>query len=237
MKSESHMYAAAKTWSPFKGCKFDCAYCIPSFQQQAKRQKHLCSKCYAYTPHTHPDRLGKIPSSEIVFVCGNGDLSFCKSSFVKRIIQAIKDKGGNQTFYLQSKEPKCFKPFLKMLPKNVILVTTLETNRDKGYRKISKAPRPSKRFKQFKALKYPRKVVTIEPVLDFDVEIFSKWIKRIKPEYVWLGFNSRDKQVSLPEPSPEKMAAFVKAVSKAKIPIKGKHLRGLKIPGVVATQG
>ena len=31
----SKMYAEAVTWNPFKGCKFDCSYCKPSFQQQA----------------------------------------------------------------------------------------------------------------------------------------------------------------------------------------------------------
>ena len=77
MTTTSNMYAAAKTWSPFKGCKFDCTYCMPSFQLQAKRQKHLCSSCYNYVPHCHPERLAKIPSAEIVFVAGNGDIAFC----------------------------------------------------------------------------------------------------------------------------------------------------------------
>jgi hypothetical protein len=42
--TKSNMYADAKTWNPFKGCRFDCTYCVPSFQRQAKRQMHLCSK-------------------------------------------------------------------------------------------------------------------------------------------------------------------------------------------------
>ncbi len=46
----SNMYAGAKTWNPFKGCQFDCTYCVPSFQRQAKRQLHNCQKCYGYTP-------------------------------------------------------------------------------------------------------------------------------------------------------------------------------------------
>ena len=246
-KSTSNMYANAKTWNPFKGCEFDCVYCVPSFQLQSKRQKQNCLKCYSYTPHAHPERLSlsQIPSSDIVFVCGNSDLSFCKPEFIPQIIEAIKSKSDNrrragknvQTFFLQSKQPECFKPFLSTLPENVILVTTLETNRDKDYAKYSKAPPPSKRYKQFLALDYPRKIVTIEPVMDFDVDIFSDSICRINPEYVWLGFNSRDKQVHLPEPTPEKMEAFAKAVSSQGIKIKGKHLRGLKLTGVEVTQG
>ena len=200
--TKGNMYEDAETWNPFKGCKFDCTYCGPSFQKQAKRQKHNCMKCYRYVPHFHPDRLSPIPSSKIVFACGNADVSFCEPEHMYQIINRIKkhNERTNKTFYLQSKEPSCLEPFLSLLPKNVVLLTTLETNRDKGYDKISKAPVPSKRYRQFLALKYPRKVVTIEPMIDFDVQPFAKWIIKIKPEYVWLGFNSKVKSVSLPEP-------------------------------------
>ena len=44
----SRMYARAKTWNPLKGCLFNCPYCRPSFQRQAKRQKQCCVKCYSY---------------------------------------------------------------------------------------------------------------------------------------------------------------------------------------------
>ena len=54
MSGRSNMYAEAKTWNPFKGCEFDCSYCVPSFQLQAKRQMHRCDACYRYIPHCHP---------------------------------------------------------------------------------------------------------------------------------------------------------------------------------------
>lgn len=74
----TYMYEDTKTWNPFKGCKFDCIYCKKSFQLQAKRQKNRCMKCYNYEPHFHPERLNKIPKADLVFACGNGDISFCK---------------------------------------------------------------------------------------------------------------------------------------------------------------
>lgn len=86
------------------------------------------------------------------------------------------------------------------------------------------------RYEQFQALDYPRKVVTIEPVLDFDVEEFSQWICGLKPEYVWLGFNSRPKSVELPEPSLEKVADFMQVLTREGIPVQGKKLRGLEVP-------
>jgi hypothetical protein len=232
----TNMYAGTQTWSPFKGCKFACTYCVPSFQQQAKRQKHNCGDCYSFVPHQHPDRLSKIPNAKIVFVCGNGDVAFCPASAMSDIIAAINCRAAkrpDQTFYLQTKQPECLAPFLGRLPKSAVLVTTLETNRDEGYRKVSQAPVPSERFRQFLALDYPRKVVTIEPVMDFDLDEFVSWIVRIRPEYVWLGYNSRPKSVQLLEPTAEKMQAFAAELVAAGIEVRGKKLpETLELPGV-----
>jgi len=228
-----HMYDNAKTWNPFKGCLFNCIYCKPSFQAQAKRQKQRCMNCYNYVPHIHEDRLGKIPPAEIVFVCGNSDISFCDPVFTRRIINAIKHHNircPDKTYFFQSKKPEYFAQFLTEFPENVILLTTLETNRDEGYGKIAEAPLPSDRYRQLLNLDYPRKVVTIEPVLDFDLEIFSRWVLDLAPEYVWVGYNSRPKQVNLPEPSKDKLLRFITILHKNGIKIKGKDLRGLVLP-------
>ena len=109
-------------------------------------------------------------------------------------------------------------------------MTTLETNRDEGYRKISKAPRPSVRYQQFKALDYPRKVVTIEPVMDFDLRVFGGWIRSLRPEYVWLGLNSKPESVTIPEPALDKVKKLMEMVTLAGIEIRGKELRGLELP-------
>jgi hypothetical protein len=238
MKLNTNMYGNAKTWNPFKGCRFGCSYCIPSFQLQAKRQLHNCKPCYDYVPHFHPERLRQIPASAIVFVCGNGDLAFATSSQRQAIIDSIADWNrkhprSDRMFYLQSKQPRCFRPHLESLPENVILVTTLETNRDVGYEVVStKAPLPSARYQDFLELIYPRKIVTVEPVMDFDVDIFASWITNIGPELVYLGLNSRSTP-DLPEPSPSKLTEFTMAISSAGIPFIGKTLRNLVLPGVV----
>ena len=70
-------------------------------------------------------------------------------------------------------------------------------------------------------------MVTIEPVLDFDLDVFVDWIKSINPEYVWLGYNSRPKQVQMPEPDEKKMVRFIIELKNNNIPIKGKELRNL----------
>ena len=245
-----HMYQDAKTWSPFKGCTFDCSYCKKSFQAQAKRQKHNCGKCGDYRPHQHPERLGegRIPKSQIVFVCGNSDISMIPEGYMYRILSAIKDridknraKGKVQTFYLQSKSPSCmakYLPTLKGYEKEIVCVTTLETNRDAGYSAISKATKPSIRYEQFKNLQWERKIITIEPAIAFDVDTFADWILSIKPEAIWLGYNSRTWDEDVEEPTPEEMYDLADRCIKAGIVVKGKSLRNIKMPeGTILTQG
>jgi hypothetical protein len=219
MTQSSNMYADAKSWNPAMGCRFGCVYCVPTFQAQAKRQKQRCHRCYDFVPHCHQDRLSRpLPSARIIFVCGYSDISFCPVSFVR---------SPHRTYYFQSKRPACFEPFLREFPGNVILLTTLETNRDSGYGLVSQAPPPSERYQQFKALDYPRKVFTLEPIMDFDPFTFARWIIELSPEYVWLGFNSRPLSVTLPEPSPEKLRKFMTQLVDGGIEIRGKNLRGL----------
>jgi hypothetical protein len=72
-----------------------------------------------------------------------------------------------RTFLIQSKNPRIFNDY--RFPRNVLLGTTIETNRDNLYEEISKAPLPSQRYKAMLKLEHPRKIVTIKPILDFDV--------------------------------------------------------------------
>jgi hypothetical protein len=231
------MYVGARTWNPFVGCEFDCIYCTPTFKAQAKRQRANCQHCYDYTPHFHSVRLDRIPNSEIVFVAAAGDISFCPRERTRDILEAIHrrnrrqtglpNRPGWQTYYLQSKRPEYFAGLEPLLPRNVVLVTTLETNRNDGYEEISKAPPPSERYAQFAALEWPRKVVTIEPLLDFDPDDFASALRLLRPEYVWIGFNSRPRAVELPEPSERQVADLLRLLERAEIPVRRKDLRGL----------
>ena len=60
---------------------------------------------------------------------------------------------------------------------------------------------------------HDKKMVTIEPILDFDLDVMVKWVKEINPVVVWLGFDSKNNH--LPEPSIEKFNRFHKALKKA----------------------
>ena len=57
-------------------------------------------------------------------------------------------------------------------------------------------------------LRHSRKIVTVEPILDFDVEIMEEWVSKIGPETCYVGYDS--KKNYLPEPELSKTKALIK---------------------------
>jgi hypothetical protein len=209
MENKTNMYKlSVHQWNPFAGCKHDCIYCQSSFQRQLKRwAKKSCAKCYEFVPHTHPDRLNQsLPKTkymQFIFTCSSGDIAFCRTDNLEEIITRIHSEPNN-AFLIQSKNPKTFNRVI--FPKNVILGTTLETNRDELCEGISRAPKPSQRYKDFLEVNHPLKMVTIEPVIDFDLNVMIDWIGNINPCMVWLGYDSGKNK--LPEPKLEKVKSL-----------------------------
>lgn len=197
----SNMYKlSVRRWNPWVGCKFDCVYCKPSFQAQLKRQKHRCRQCYNYEPHMHPERLGqRLPNTkfmQFIFACSNGDIAFCPTRYLEQIVRCM-ELAILKTFLLQSKNPATFNR-VGFPIRNVILGTTIETNRDDLAKKVSKAPPPSIRIRDFLQVRHPLKMLTIEPVMDFDLEKMVAIVEAVNPVMVWMGYDS--KKCNLPEP-------------------------------------
>jgi len=181
-------------------------YCVRSFQKQSKRcgttGPRGWSKCYNYEPHEHPQRLkNSLPRTgymEFIFACASGDVAFCPTKYLERIVARIKDEP-SKSFLIQSKDPATFNRV--KLPKNVVLGTTIETNRDEWCRaeKISKAPLPSKRIQEFKEVEHACKILTFEPLYPFDLDIMIDWADQIQPRMVWLGVESTKSDLPNPE--------------------------------------
>ena len=194
MEKKTNMYnLSVKQWNPFVGCKHNCIYCKSSFQRQLKRWakgQGDCPECASFKPHyeKHRTRLNqKLPKTkymQFIFTCSSGDVAYCPIDYLEEIIARIRSEP-DKTFLIQSKDPKTFNRVI--FPKNVILGTTLETNRDKLCEGISKAPKPSRRYKDFLEVKHQPKMVTIEPVMDFDLNVMIDWVENINPCMVWLG--------------------------------------------------
>lgn len=215
---KNNMYSlSVKTWSPFVGCKFNCIYCKNSFQLQVKRfgKKH-CKQCYDFTPHYHPERLEqRLPPTgymQFIFTCSMGDISFCSTEYLERIVDRIRQEP-NKTFLIQSKNPKTFERI--DWPKNVILGTTIESNYI--IPSISNAPDPFLRYKDLATIKHSYKMLTFEPIIDFDIDILLHQTQEINPCMVWLGYDT--KKNNLPEPPLEKVKELHWELSKMGIPV------------------
>ena len=93
--------------------------------------------------------------------------------------------------------------------------TTIESNRDFD---ISSAPSIWHRVNPMIAIKGYKKMVSIEPIMDFDLEKLVEYIRRIGPEFVSIGADSKGH--GLPEPSADKVKALItelKAITEVKL--------------------
>jgi len=188
-----NMYGdSVKQWNVIVGCRFNCTYCKRSFQAQMKRQKHNCQLCYEYEPHFHENRLNdslpRTHGDEFIWACSSGDISFAAERWVTAVLDRIRELE-NRTFFIQSKDPRCFYKY--DFPENVILGITLETNRDDGYESISHALPPSKRARIFAAHPHDRKIVTVEPIQQFDFLVFFMMIRMIHPMRIYVGYDTK----------------------------------------------
>ena len=211
----TRMYDNVKTWNPFVGCKHECSYCYG--RRISKRQKHRCAKCFSFEPHLHPERLTRtFKDGETFFVSSMGDISFATQEEMVQIREVLRNYP-QTTFMFQSKDPHCFlnwRWWWTRLPNNWIVGTTIETNRDTD--KYSKAP-PTYIRKVLMSSEnmHPRKYVTIEPIMEFDLDTMVEWIKEINPEFVYVGYNNLDsKNFHLPEPKLEKTMKLIAELEK-----------------------
>ena len=143
----------------------------------------------------------------IVFVCSCNDL-FTKqvpTDMIEKIIWKCNQFPEN-TYLFQSKNPWRFTDFLIQFPKNVILATTIESNRD--YPGLSNAPLINERVNAMNNLSHilPT-MITLEPLLKFDVQPLFDMIKDMDPTYVSIGADS--KNCNLSEPSKEEVEALL----------------------------
>ena len=133
----------------------------------------------------------------------------------------------NNKYLFQSKNPIRFLEMKAYLPKNVILGTTIESNTK--YNEMGNAPDVIDRARSLWALNFTgfKTMVTIEPIMEFNINSMFNLIDICKPEWVNIGANTNTK-IKLQEPSLEKVNELIKklcAVTKVKIKWNLKRLR------------
>ena len=195
-KQKGNMYGfVTHTWNVIKGkCPHDCSYCyMKEFPQGALRfdEKELKTD------------LGE---GNFIFVGSSCDMfaDDVKGQWILKVLDHCKRYPKN-TYLFQTKKPKNMKRYIEVFPENTIFGTTIESNRDY---KVSKASIPDRFFISF----FPRRMITIEPIMDFDLEMFVALIKGLEPEFVNIGADS--KEHNLPEPSWEKCASLIRELEK-----------------------
>lgn len=137
-----------------------------------------------FNPTFHPKELDKtFRPGEFVFVAPMGDINFCPPEQFDHIMNKILAYPQTR-FLLQTKHPALFLTRRKAWPDNVYCGTTIESNRKYIYNKSATVVA---RADWLGRLKHPHKLVSIEPIMDFDVPNFLGMINSIKPEIVEVG--------------------------------------------------
>lgn len=209
------------TWNPVSGCLYNCNYCWA--RNLATTKLH---NSHRYVNGFNPNfnetefrsRFGK---GDLVFVSDMGDLfgAFIPSEWILRVLNQVS-KFPDADFLFMTKNPQRYHEFLPSMPKNTILGTTIETNIDEIIQtdKISTAPLPSERYGCMKDLDWDRKMVSIEPILDFDLKTFSQWIENIYPFLVYVGYDNYNHK--LREPNLKDTLNLIRTISKDMLVIK-----------------
>lgn len=199
------MYPWVETWNPVGGkCPHRCSYCYRNDMMRFPQNKRK----YSGEPRFIDIPIPK--TDKVIFVCSMNDLfaSSIKEEIIKKVLRKCREKQDN-TYLLQSKNPYRFNEFLDKLPEKVILGTTIETNR---YVEFSLAPSQKIRLRDMVYLSDFDTMVSIEPIMDFDLDVMIGWMKAISPEFVSMGADS--KSHNLPEPTPEKIKKLIKELEK-----------------------
>lgn len=205
----SNMYPwVTETRNPEAGeCKHNCSYC---YMNSLKKNPNIAKK-YSGNPKIDEKELNKIKGSDkIIFVGSASDLfgNWVPDEDIKRILEYCKKF--DNTYLFQTKNPIRFLNFT--YPKKTILGTTIETNRDYN---VTKAPKPEDRHNAMLNIKrifgFPI-MISIEPVMDFDLSIFTTWFYQLRPNFVSVGADSKNNK--LPEPTAKKLRLFMGELEK-----------------------
>lgn len=185
------------TWNTIKGkCPHDCSYC---YMKQFKQNNLRFDK---------KELMTNLKTEKTIFVGSGCDMwaEDVPSDWIKSTIVHCA-KHPRNTYLFQSKNPIRFLEMKNyMRPKNIILATTLETNRNELAEEHSKAPRITARVNQMIQIKQEfncQVMITIEPIMDLDPVEMINIIELIKPQQINIGADS--KRHGLPEPSKKKV--------------------------------
>ena len=219
-KPKGNMYKwITGIWNPIQGrCPHNCSYC---YMQRFWNMNN--STCQVLKEKYLNDNFGE---NQTYFVCDSTDMFAwdVPKEWIERVLEHCC-KYPKNTYLFQTKNPERFKAFKYSFPPKTILGTTIETNRDID---ISKAPQPYLRYVHINTVGDNfRKMVSIEPIMDFDYGDLLLMMEVIKPEFVSIGADSKNS--NLPEPSKENIENLIRELKKfTKVKLKDNLRRLMK---------
>lgn len=221
VKRGSNMYQGwvTHTHSLLDGrCLHECSYCY--VQAMAKRYPLLAERYSGDIRLRDKELAVNYGKDNAIFIehCSDLFAANVPDKFIIKILAHCREYQSN-TYIFQTKNPSRYCDFLDEFPKNTMIGTTIETNRD--IIGVSRAPHVRERYYAIKELTFMSKFITIEPILDFDVEELSRWIKEINPCFVNIGADSKGHH--LIEPTMEKIHALIEKLQEYGVEVKEKH--------------
>lgn len=214
-KSDGNMYPwVTHMHSELGGeCSHRCSYCYVNNPRWGRAPRYCGDVCLI-----EAETKTRFGSGKVIFKEHMNDLFAVgvPDEIIVKIIGHCHQWPDN-TYVFQTKNPVRY--FGYYFPEKVIFGTTIETNRDIPP-EISVAPQPRDRVLAMSNL-LVAKFVTIEPVMDFDVDILAGWIAKINPKFLNLGADSKNH--NLPEPTIDKIFALIEKLKEYGIELREKH--------------
>jgi len=223
-KAKSEMYPFVDyTWNPMGGhCGHECGYC---YMDPMKRFEYIEEK-YEGEPRLiekemdedltdlkvrRRTKISFVGEEEpLIFVCSGNDPAMLEKENKLRL---LKNLPSCNRYLLQTKNPSSFYDLIHDLYPWVILGTTVETNVIEILKEWSKAPSPHERMRSLGILGHTPKMVSIEPIMKFNVRGIIHSLKHIaRPDFVSIGANTR-KDIDLSEPSGDEVRELIKELS------------------------
>ena len=220
--SKGNMYPWINfTWNTVKGaCPHDCSYC---YMKKWGTQKPIRFDEKELKEFERDMR--KYGERQFIFVGSSCDM-FANDIEPEWIAKTLYHCCQfNNTYFFQSKDPDAFLGWGAAMPEKVIFCTTIETNR--VYEDImGKTPFPYNRaVAMLKLSEFVDTYVTIEPIMDFDLDKMIQLVLACGAKQVNIGADSGNN--NLPEPSRDKIFSLIEILEQFTVVKQKKNLNRL----------
>lgn len=198
--------SVTKVWNVQTGCLHNCVYCwARSLAEGRLKDKPRYKE--GFVPRFNPEEMSKrFKPGEFIFLSSMGDICFATDENFRDVLAHI-NKFPETQFLIQTKNPSWLHQWV--FSSSVYIGTTIESNRPYSG---TNAPSPALRYATLASHPHRLKFLSIEPVMDFDLDVMVRWAKNIKPAIIEIGADNHG--YSLPEPPWEKVRELLKALRK-----------------------